>query len=995
MKTPPAIPDHELLRPIGRGAYGEVWLARNIMGTWRAVKIIWRAQFESERPYERELAGIRRFEPVSRSSGGLVHVLHVGRNDAAGYFYYVMELADAAKIKSDEVGLSNEPAPLPASSLGNYEPRTLRADLKHHGSLPTSDVLRVALEVASGLAQLHRHGLVHRDVKPGNIIFVNGRAKLADIGLVSASNEGRTFVGTEGYIPPEGPGTASADLYALGIALYEASTGFAPERFPDIPAEWFTNAAGEDALEVHEVILKACEGRRENRYQSMDELQADLALLQSGQSVRRMRALKRRYARLRASGIVGTTLLVCALAGWLFADYRARVATDNRAKETALREQAQQAQSRAESAERDARQQLYTALLEQAKATVHSGELGERVRALDAIRRAAAISNSAELRGAAVAGLALPDFRFERRLRSATNTTLIQFDPGFERVAVGRGAGPVEILDVADEHLIATLPASTNLPAYWAQWSRDGRYLEVKRDHHGPGQWRDLEIWNVAESRLVLRLGEVEHGAAAFHPRLPRVLAGLRDGEVALWDLTTSKELARFQLAGSPNNLVFSPDGTKFAASHFGPPWTVSVHDAHDATLLISHTNADYVHWLEWDPCGNWLASADYSGAVQLLDVKTGDARTLGRQKLQAVLAAFNPDGEHLLSGGWEGELIYWDLKRMERALTIGLNRYRAQFRADGGECAIVSNDDAQLFAVEKPAGFRACGDDLGPRLGRAAFSPDGRWLAAAGGRGIGVWDMSGTGPAALDDKATGAYVFFSSASELLACQDEAWFRWRLWPAAKPAAAPRMQPLALPQRQGFGALCTFSNRIILTGESGSRILAPGAEGWVNTINGVSLTSPDGRWLGIYQPYSALLHIYGLPEIVEVAVLTNRANIGRFEFSPRGEELAVSTAKGVELWNTATWERTRTLTNFISLLYAPDGRTCWLTQYRTAGLHDARTFEELLPLPAGTLPLAVSPDGRFLAASVDSQQLQVWDLSEVRSRLAELGLDWTH
>src|SRR5437867_10127392 len=85
--NPPVIPDHTLLRPIGRGAYGEVWLARNVMGTLRAVKLIWRRQFESQRPYEREFAGIQGYETVSRSSGGHGHVLLVGRNEPAGYFY--------------------------------------------------------------------------------------------------------------------------------------------------------------------------------------------------------------------------------------------------------------------------------------------------------------------------------------------------------------------------------------------------------------------------------------------------------------------------------------------------------------------------------------------------------------------------------------------------------------------------------------------------------------------------------------------------------------------------------------------------------------------------------------------------------------------------------------------------------------------------------------------------------------------------------------------
>src|SRR3989442_1794402 len=384
MVNPPIIPDHMLLRPIGRGAYGEVWLARNVMGALRAVKVIWRRQFESHRPYEREFAGIQRYEPVSRSSGGLVHVLHVGRNDPEGYFFYVMELADDAKERSDGVmekwgdgqTINRQPSITPSLQHSSAcSPRTLRSDLQRRGRLPTAECLRVALDVAGGLAQLHRLALVHRDVKPGNIIYVNDHAKLADLGLVSGGGEGRTFVGTEGYIPPEGPGSPVADLYALGVVLYEASPGFPTERFPDVPPEWFGSNGGDDALELHEVILKACESQREPRYQSTEEIQADLALLQSGQSVRHVRALERRYARLRWSGIAGTAVLVCALVVAFFANYRARLAAESHAKEASLREQAQHSQARAEAAERQERQQLYTALLEQGRATVRSGEL--------------------------------------------------------------------------------------------------------------------------------------------------------------------------------------------------------------------------------------------------------------------------------------------------------------------------------------------------------------------------------------------------------------------------------------------------------------------------------------------------------------------------------------------------------------------------------------------------------------------------------------------
>jgi len=98
-QSPPIVPDHDLLEIIGRGSYGEVWLGRNAIGTLRAAKIVHRQSFQRAEHFEREFKGLLRFEPVSRSHDGLVDVLQIGRRDDAGYFYYLMELADAVKVQ--------------------------------------------------------------------------------------------------------------------------------------------------------------------------------------------------------------------------------------------------------------------------------------------------------------------------------------------------------------------------------------------------------------------------------------------------------------------------------------------------------------------------------------------------------------------------------------------------------------------------------------------------------------------------------------------------------------------------------------------------------------------------------------------------------------------------------------------------------------------------------------------------------------------------------
>jgi len=338
-----SIPDHELLRCIGHGAYGAVWLARNVMGTYRAVKIVHREDFTRNRPFAREYEGLLKYEPVSRSHPNLMQILHVGQRE--GYFYYVTELADDANaecgVRNARMGIT-EAVPregeeqrqrdeMPRNELGDsqcsrstvpvldpekYVPRTLQQDLEDRGQLPVRECVSLAGALASALKHLHDQKLVHRDVKPSNVIFVHGVPKLADIGLVATVGDSHSIVGTEGYLPPEGPGNPQADLYSLGKLLYEVSTGMSRGEYPRLPAKLRELQDSVELLEFNEVLLKACAKDTDRRYHRAADLLADLALLEHGDSVKRLRRLERHHVFLRRAAAVTLAVGLLLSAAW-------------------------------------------------------------------------------------------------------------------------------------------------------------------------------------------------------------------------------------------------------------------------------------------------------------------------------------------------------------------------------------------------------------------------------------------------------------------------------------------------------------------------------------------------------------------------------------------------------------------------------------------------------------------------------------------------------
>jgi len=264
MSFSPNIPDYDLIKLIGEGGFGQIWMGKDALGLYRAIKIIRYDDSKSLESYQAEYNGIRHYAPYSRKYDGLIDIHHVGIREEEGFYYYVMDLADDLYL-GDQIA-------------EDYQPKTLRAylDIKENRRLPAREALQIGIEAAESLDYLHAENLVHRDVKPDNFICINGKWKLADIGFVTTRG-GKTYVGSLGYIAPEGPGNPAADIHGLGKILYEIITGNEVSDFPECPSWCFESSEDADLFRgLNKIILKAADPIAQNRHQFGQELLADL-----------------------------------------------------------------------------------------------------------------------------------------------------------------------------------------------------------------------------------------------------------------------------------------------------------------------------------------------------------------------------------------------------------------------------------------------------------------------------------------------------------------------------------------------------------------------------------------------------------------------------------------------------------------------------------------------------------------------------------------------
>ena len=281
--VPPAFPagafgPYRPVREIGRGAHGSVFLADAPGGGRVALKVCCRPDDPARMTeWEREKRGWSLFASLP-AAPGLVRVLQAGETDGGAAFWVAMELADP-----EPGGSADDP--------DSYRPLTLASVAAAEVALPLDRCLTIGERLASALEHLQRHHLLHRDVKPGNVLFVRGAPVLADAGLVVDDREAASLVGTPGYEPPEHHGAPQGDVFSLGRTLWRIGTGRTPEEAGFAPCAE-ADTADPDFWRFLAIVGKATSPVPERRYRSAKALRKELSGLRRRHAAARLRRFR-------------------------------------------------------------------------------------------------------------------------------------------------------------------------------------------------------------------------------------------------------------------------------------------------------------------------------------------------------------------------------------------------------------------------------------------------------------------------------------------------------------------------------------------------------------------------------------------------------------------------------------------------------------------------------------------------------------------------------
>ncbi|MFO0888291.1 MAG: serine/threonine-protein kinase [Isosphaeraceae bacterium] len=710
-------------RLIGRGSMGLVYEAEDLAtGDRVALKLLLTLGLPDPADLDRFC---REFAIVAGlSHPGLVPVLAADTH--AGLPYFTMPLIDGPNLRAVLHDLRHARPPTPgfiALPDSPSDPAPLAP-----GQPRWRAVARIGLQAARALDYAHRQGVLHRDVKPSNLLLDSlGHIYVTDFGLARSSGpadptETADLAGTLRYMAPErflGWCDPRTDVYSLGLTLYELLTLRPAFNTPD-RSRLIQSIANDSPprprsvihdvpRDLERVVRKAIEKEPGHRYPSAGGLADDLQRFLDGLPVaaRPINPLRRGWSWCRrhkgtAGSIAAVVLASAAGVGGIIRGERLRTASE------ALRA------SDAEAARQNIQHQSLLLRIERARTSPH--QAGWFDEAWELVKEAAAIRADGAIRDEAAALMSGLD------------------------------------VDAGNSHLIEDFGAAT------VAFNKDGSQLLMSGLDPGDGRELRAKLWdaNTKQAKIVGRPGS---GPVVFRDRTPLQFIADPSTGLAVWDL------ARDQLATGldPDDAAvavaaFSADGATVAASIMpkGREEIVRVWDVATGNRLRDFPKASA---LAFSPDGCLVGLGHFDGRVSAHSLRTGDVVAefrLGRNRVESV--AFGPDPNRgpagirnwlMAAGGEGGTLVIWDLAARERRANCPgsvLGIYALAFSPDGTTLASTGRNVTRLW--DTATGRELLQIPEGNLLTGLAFSPDGRRLAVCGPTLFGsndhvtIWDF-------------------------------------------------------------------------------------------------------------------------------------------------------------------------------------------------------------------------------------------------------------